>query len=212
MYHELRKRSTNVSVSVRWATHAWLRPSSATFSPSSAIRLGHSRRREGDDCFAFGTGKGIEARIIFARFPAKHCNPAERALLDCRSRLGGHCATLRQASLPAHLSRSAVGPTRCDGKNAKSYRHGSDYNCVCRHRTAPSVRGEDIVPQTQTGALILIKLPSLSYRRINGDAAVQAATSASLALTPPRVATPNDSARREASRPRHRDPTRVRHA
>jgi hypothetical protein len=87
-----------------------LRLSSMTVSPSPAIRPGESRRGEGDDCFAFGTGKGIELRTVFARFSPKHRDPTERAMLDFWLRLRGHCANLRQANaylLIARVRRSA---------------------------------------------------------------------------------------------------------
>ena len=58
------------------------------------------RRCESDRRFAPETSKGVELLTLLARLAAQHRDPAERTMLNARSRLGGHCREERLASLP----------------------------------------------------------------------------------------------------------------
>ena len=64
---------------------------------------GVGRWRECDRRFAPEASKGVELLTILARLAAQHRDPAERTMLNARSRLGGHCRKERSASLPSFL-------------------------------------------------------------------------------------------------------------
>src|SRR6516165_6875453 len=79
---------------------------------ASLVRLRALRwRSETNNGFAIETRKRVELRTIFVRLAAQHCNPAQRAMPNRRSRRSGHWGHDFEADvLPTCLARAGTDP------------------------------------------------------------------------------------------------------
>src|SRR5438876_9061547 len=87
---------------------------------ASLIRLRALRRRsERNGGFAVEARKRVELPALLVRLAAQHCNAAERAMPNRRSRVSGLRPQLKAGALPGQPARAQVRPIQSGGKNAE---------------------------------------------------------------------------------------------